>query len=775
MSNDFKELNDQLKTSVITLLHDWLPGGNVLGREYSCGDLSGSKGKSLRVNIETTLWKDFATGDAGGDLISLYAKIKNIGNFEAYRYLSGIQGVSVSSPNEFNSGFPKKLDTASIPPKNHEPPAFKLSGVQATKYWAYKNQDGLVIFYIARFDMVDVETRKPCKEFRPYTWIGGTWKNKAFPSPRPLYGLEFLNQFPDRPILIVEGEKCVDAARTILGHVYNVITWPGGSNATDKVDWTPIYGKDIFIWPDNDEPGVEASLKIISKLSRNTKSIKILEVQKATPPMPNSWDAADAIDDKWDFKRFKDFAKPLVVICPEYQAPEKSGPVEKQKTPAESAKEMRNLADYSIHIEVGFSLSNGSQIPFSNNENCEIFLDYFEGKAFKIWYDEFCASVFIRWRTQETEEWENERKWEDEDDTTILVLAQKVARLRSARHDQMVRAIQCHAKKHRRNEPKEWMNSLKWDGVSRVPLFFSDYMGAEETAYTSTVAQNFWVSIVARVMNPGCKVDNMVVLEGIQGTRKSTALGIIGGKWFTECDEKMGTKDFYQKIQGRLIVEIGELGSLGADVETVKNTLSQKIDNFRPSYGRNVKEFKRQCVFVGTTNKDDYLKDPTGARRFWPVKTNKIDHKGIEDDREHLFAEAVHLYKQGESWWNVPEDEAKEQQALRSETDEWEAAIHDYLYKSDMATILDILKTAIGKPTADIQWRDQSRVSAILKQSGWRKAKRRKIGGILQPNEWERIKSLYNHGPEETRVTAQLNIPATPPMTGDYQSPDEFI
>jgi putative DNA primase/helicase len=759
LSQDYKDLNEQLKISVINLLHEWLPGGQVLGDEYCCGDFTGRKGKSLKVNLNSTLWSDFATGESGGDLISLYARIKSIGNYEAFQQLASLGGIALDTVDETNPKFPKIKDEIEMPPEVHEVPVFRLGNTKASHFWTYKNHFGRVMFYIARFEMADKDG-EISKEFRPYTWKGGVFTNKMWPVPRPLYGLEQLNDKPDKSILIVEGEKAADAAREIAGKYYLVVTWPGGANAVDKIDWHSLKGREILIWPDNDEPGREAARKIVGKLNKICKLVKILQLEKSSREIFDGWDAADALGEGMTWDEFKAWAKPIALICEKLPEPEVIEPPPKEKAPAKKKTEVKEYtsedrAKFAVWDEVLYAKNGGGTAPLSNVANCQKAIKYLIGREFDVWYDEFYMTVFVRWMNQEP------RAWTDQDDTRISILVQEVAKLEGAKIDQVARAVQLYAHNHPRNEARDYLESIKWDGVSRAAMFFTEYFGAEESAYISAVSQNFWVAMAARVLSPGCKFDNMVILEGVQGARKSTALSCIGGKWFTEADEKMGTKDFYQKIQGHLLVEIAELDSFQrSEVTTIKNVLSQRVDRFRPPYGKNTAAFPRQCIFVGTTNDDGYLKDPTGARRFWPVKTGKIDIESLIRDRDQLFAEAVHLFKEGVTYWEVPKEEAEVQQAERADVDAWTDIINLELLKTDRTSVSEVLISILKFDTPRIDRGSQMRVAAILKRLGWRKAKRKWNGVKTNPNEWERINPYYETREIETESRAVTGPPS---------------
>jgi putative DNA primase/helicase len=196
------------------------------------------------------------------------------------------------------------------------------------------------------------------------------------------------------------------------------------------------------------------------------------------------------------------------------------------------------------------------------------------------------------------------------------------------------------------------------------------------------------ISVVARICRPGCKVDNLIILEGPQGKQKSEALRTldIRDAWFTDRLSHVASKDAALEIAGVLIAEIAEMDALArASASATKSFLSRRRDRFRPPYGRHMISLPRQVVFAGTVNSPvgGYLKDPTGARRFWPVACRgMVDRDGLEKARDQLWAEAVHHFKAGESWWlETPELEAfaAAEQAARFVADVWEQPIREWL------------------------------------------------------------------------------------------------
>lgn len=295
---------------------------------------------------------------------------------------------------------------------------------------------------------------------------------------------------------------------------------------------------------------------------------------------------------------------------------------------------------------------------------------------------------------------------------------------------------------------KDYLNSLEWDGTQRLPLWLNTYLGADDLmddekdearriAYLQAVGVKWMVAAVARVMQPPVKVDNVLILEGVQGMGKSTVFGILGGEWFTDSHFNIGDKDGMQFLRGTWIVELAELDSLNkVEATRAKQFFGSAKDRYRASFGRTVQEWPRQCVFAGTTNQDSYLKDPTGGRRYWPVSCNEIDFDLLRADRDQLWAEAVHRYRQGEIWY-VAADERhlfEAEQEERFNPDAWEAIISNWLddYIAEprapgvqvMVTAGDVFTEALRMDAAHMRPPEQQRVGQIMGRLGWRKRRR---------------------------------------------------
>ena len=287
---------------------------------------------------------------------------------------------------------------------------------------------------------------------------------------------------------------------------------------------------------------------------------------------------------------------------------------------------------------------------------------------------------------------------------------------------------------------REYLNGLKWDGTDRLPFMFSDFFGADQTEYTALVGVKWMIGAVARVMAYPVKNDTVLILEGGQGRGKSTALRILAStEWFSDTHFELGSKDAYQQLRGVWIVEMAELDAFNkAESTRAKAFFSSIGDTYRQSYGRRSQFHARQCVIVGTTNQDHYLRDVTGNRRYWPVFCHEINLEALAAARDQLWAEAVHRYRQGERWWVLPHElhlfEA--QQEERFEDDAWESLIDGWLGEPEQRltreyTTADIMMGALSMTPDKIKPPEQKRVGQIMKRLGWKKKRRRmgKSGG----------------------------------------------
>ena len=279
----------------------------------------------------------------------------------------------------------------------------------------------------------------------------------------------------------------------------------------------------------------------------------------------------------------------------------------------------------------------------------------------------------------------------------------------------------------------DWLRGLRWDGTGRLDTWLTAYLGVADTPYSRRIGRMFLIAMVARVAEPGCKADYMLVLEGAQGLRKSTACAILGGQWFSDNlpDIRSAGKDVPQHISGKWLLEVAEMSALDkSEAAALKAFITRSTERYRPSYGRKEVIQHRQCLFIGTTNKEAYLRDETGGRRFWPVKvgaTRGIDTDALQRDRDQLFAEAVAAYRKREQWWPDQRFEAEHiapEQEARYEADAWEEAVARYTNEKQRTTILEVAREALHIETPKLGTADQRRIAAILERNGWQRAAR---------------------------------------------------
>jgi predicted P-loop ATPase len=291
-------------------------------------------------------------------------------------------------------------------------------------------------------------------------------------------------------------------------------------------------------------------------------------------------------------------------------------------------------------------------------------------------------------------------------------------------------AIRRTAQDNRYHPIRDYLDGLKWDGKPRLDIWLSRIFGAPDTEYERLIGPKWLIGAVARAYQPGCKMDNMLVLEGPQEIGKSSALrNLFGPDYFTEMSAELrDNKRFVEQILGKWVIEFAELATLrGANLEHAKAIITTQTDRVMRNYAKRATDHPRQCVLAATVNPQEdagYLRDATGNRRFWPVACTKVEMEALIRHRDQFWAEAVHRYRAGERWWLEGAERAlaSGEQEQRVAVDPWEDILttSGKLFDHCAYTATQVLQEIIGMPKDRITKTDKARMGATLKRLGWK-------------------------------------------------------
>lgn len=795
---DFERIKAAVLAQAATLVPAWLPGGKWVGHEYKAVNPTRADRNdgSFSINCNTGAWGDFATDDAGLDLISLYAYLHHDGdNVRAAVELARDLGIPEAAPihDEQLQGGPRKpprprvekpkaeakpkresnwRPVLPVPENAPEPPvAHEFRGKPELR-WAYHDADGRLLGYVCRF-----RTSDGGKDVIPLTFCAhvengrGRWSWMAFPEPRPLYGLDRIAQHPDATVIIVEGEKCADAGHAeLLALGYVCASWPGGSKAIDKSDWSPLTGRRVITWADCDaqrrkltraeieagkdpeaepilpaeqQPGVKAMAKIRDKLA--PLGCELLDVMIPEPgEVAGGWDIADAIADGMVGNALAQHIEVHAELCqPAAEAPDQPEPPEHLQEAAQALAD-QDTAEGSSSNAAAQAKGKKQRLPDEEEwryglkwrggalddclANCfDILLNRPEWQGV-VAFDEFAQRIVKLKPPPYAGGVAGE--WLESDSTyTAIWLTRKEGVTPSS--VRVLEAVDALARLNSIHPVRDWLTSLPaWDGVERLSHWITDFLGAEPSEYVRLVSRWYLIGMVKRVMEPGCQHDYTLVLEGSQGRRKSSAFRALADPWFEDTDINLENKDSMSHLQGVWIHEFAELGSFARSEEKrQKSYLTRRWDKYRPSYARLEVKVPRQTVFGGTTNEWEWNKDPTGGRRFWPVMcTDKLDTEGLRAAREHLFAEALAAYRAKEQNWPTEEQQAElfdPEQLKRQMPEALVDVLHDWVFKQikpfPMAEALMQNGIDASKLTRDMQ----TRAGIALRQLGCRRVEKR--------------------------------------------------
>jgi predicted P-loop ATPase len=705
-----------------------------------------------------------------------------------------------------------------VPP--HAPPAtFKhpfraLSDITHTA--AYR-LDGQLLGYVVRF-----KTSDGGKETLPYTWCtsakdgASRWTWKQWDEPRPLY-IPAQTKPGMRTVVLVEGERKADMLHALLEAsmpgVYLVASWPGGCKAWKKALWDWLAGCTVLLWPDCDgkrepltaaekaqclddaaldmakamkpllpahkQPGMSAMLGI-GALLRDAHGCTVSLLLIPEPLVaPDGWDCADAIEtDGWDAHKVLGFfgrtqslpqADDAAAAAAGGGAGKGGGGGNGKKIggPAEAADggdaENKKLPWW---LKPYYDVDKGRWL--TSRKMVIAILTHDEKLANILGLNELSNNIEAR----QAWPWLHGKEGAITGAVDLLMgnYLTTYYGLPSIARMAMMEAIETVAHGAPFHPIKLYLASLAHDGLTRIDKWLVYALGetpeslpAPVYEYLCLVGRYWLLGMVYRVMQPGCKFDYCPVLEGMGGLGKSTLVEVLGGTEFysdTHFDVSRG-KDAQEQVQGIWIYELAELSGFGkADIELIKAFISAKVDRYRPSYGRVVEPYPRQCVLVGTTNLNTYLKDRTGNRRFWPVPVRKrINLPWVARMRDQLFAEAYALYKEGVAYTPTHQDEARlfvpMQESRVVETAVWSEMMHiltrptaptgpgaSVNVLTEFVTISQ-LTMALGIDAAKSNAGLEGQIRAWLHHEGWERGKKQINGtrawGYVKPALWPLI------------------------------------
>lgn len=588
----------------------------------------------------------------------------------------------------------------------------KLGKPQAI--WTYRAAGGAVLAYVARYGALDGSRDK---EFRPRTWrrlangkCQWSWKNYPRGRKTPLYGLERLAG--NGSVLVTEGEKCADLARRVFPE-FAVVTSMGGAKAAREVDWSPLKGRSVLIWPDHDAPGDAYAADVATRLDTLGVKAEIIDAAALVERAINSFgdrvhrqgfDVENALELWEDPDALR---QEVLKLAKPWTPPPAPRGWQALCILSDKGQIVSNLANVMVALRVDLSL----------------------GSVFT--FDEMEQAVKLEKRLPVAPN----GKHAVTDPVPRLVRDADVSQLQEwLQHQGMPRigkdiihqAVDQRARERSFHPVRNWLDSLKWDGSRRAAGWLQTYLGAVgNEIYLNAIGRMFLISMVARVYQPGCKADYMLVCEGEQGIEKSRACQMLAGDWFSDALPDIHAKDARQHLRGKWLIEIAELAAFTrAESEALKAFITRDCERYRPPYGRNDVVEPRQCIFFGTTNRSVYIKDETGGRRFWPFTAGHVDIGALGRDRDQLFAEAVECYRRGERWWPDGAFERlyiKPEQDSRYDADLWEEAIKQYVATRSRVSVSEVARGALGfEADARVGTSDQRRITGVLTSIGWK-------------------------------------------------------
>lgn len=776
------------------------------GAEYrACCPFHREKTPSFTIFQADTRFYCFGCS-ATGDVIDFVQEWDGVGFREACESLDGPATGPRPSPAARQNGHhapdPYAGYVAALPPP--DAPAFTPDVLTApirnpkrgrdvtytpTLVHPYRDAADRLTGYVLRIDIGEGRKITPA-----VVWMTGPdgfegWSHGSMPEPRPVYGLDRIAAAPGKQILVVEGEKCADAAAAALPGLI-AVSWCGGSSTIAKTDWGPLAGRRVVLWPDCDDSGRKAMVDLAGILTKLGTRGKVVD---PGPDHPKGWDIADAIESGWDTARLLEYAKARArdwtgpaeearegleepeVLTPRRPSSVRSPPPMVGALALDSGQDRGQTSGQPPNATVGnVTAIHGATIPLSDDldDYRSHFVTDEHGKVAARLDNNFFwmlrghsetrgifalnsmeHRIFLMAKPpwdRTSKEWRS-RALQENDVGQAQHWLQRLG-LRP-KHSETRNAIKMVSDYTQYNPVVDYLNGLTWDGCPRlqggtwegdtVPPLATEYLGAPENPIFGTFMTRWHIAAVARAYHPGTKADAMIILEGHQGKYKSTYLRtmatINGHEYFASDVGDISNAGSVMLLQGCWIIEIAELAGVNRkEVDIVKSWLSRTTDRYVPKYEGEPREVPRNYIVAGTHNPSGhgYLKDPTGARRFWPVPIKEVDMSRVEKDRDQIWAEAVVLFRAGVKWYLTAEEEtaAAELTGERTIEDPWAAKIDDAVRGLPSVTLSAVVQH-LAIPVAQQTELTTKRISEHLRQSGWCQRRDRtwaKVGEFTQ-------------------------------------------
>lgn len=531
-------------------------------------------------------------------------------------------------------------------------------------------------------------------------------------------------------IFYTEGEKDVN---TLMEKGYTAVTCGGSGDW--KSDASILFqNANVIVLADNDKPGGKLASTVVKDLKGVVKSIKIIV------PMPNTpkADITDYFEAGHTVEEFKNLIKTgddTESICAEVQQDQKQDVGKKRAVTQKSKDEVAGgPALVFKFLDCNYDEDGNVKSVKQLVHNFEVVMDKDSRFGGKIRLNEFAQQPYLYGNVP----WENEnncRAWSSHDDSALFSLIQVDYGLKS-RQD-FADALKNVSMRNKFHPVRELLDALTWDGEVHIRKLLPEYLGAEDSDYTYQVMRLWMLGAVSRVYKPGNKFDYTIILQGSQGIGKSTFLKLMAldDSWFNDSLDSLDSDKAVQSLTGSWIIELAELKSLArtaGGVESVKRFLTATQDKYRIPYERRADTFYRQCVFAGTTNKDDFLQDETGNRRFLIIHTGvtkpfkSLFIPEAMDDIKQAWAEAVHIWKNEDPQLILPENcmqQAKELQEANMADDGKRGIILDYLEGKTQVCAREIWFEALEESISPKSYQTSEINSIIAKVPGWQRMK----------------------------------------------------